>query len=135
MGKSRLWHEFVRRLEHLGEPLDKLIGRGDPQPPAQVRDAAFAAPLPEGKPVYQALAMDEGGAAILAVLSAKPGTPGANPANDQQLMSRAIERIRDAVTHAADDRDQPGQKQRRQGGREIESERGHPPCRPARHGA
>jgi peptidyl-prolyl cis-trans isomerase D len=73
-----------------------LIGRGDPQPPAQVRDAAFAAPFPEGKPVYQALAMDEGGAAILAVLSAKPGTPGANPANDQQLMSRAIERIRDA---------------------------------------
>ena len=73
-----------------------LIGRGDPQPPAQVREAAFAAPMPDGKPVYQALAMEEGGAAILAVLSVKPGTSGANPANDQQLISRATQRIRDA---------------------------------------
>ncbi len=73
-----------------------LIGRGDPQPPAQVRDAAFAAPSPDGKPVYQALAMDEGGAAILAIISVKPGTSGSNPANDQQLMSRVSQRHREA---------------------------------------
>ena len=30
--------------------------------------------------------MDEGGAAIVAVLSVRPGAPGANAANDQQLM-------------------------------------------------
>ena len=30
--------------------------------------------------------MDEGGAAILAVLAVRPGAPGANPANDQQLV-------------------------------------------------
>ncbi len=64
-----------------------FIGRGDPQPPAQVRDAAFAASgIGPGKPVYEAIAMDEGGAAIVAVLSVRPGTPGANAANDQQLM-------------------------------------------------
>jgi len=73
-----------------------LIGRGDPQPPAQIREAAFAAPYPAGKPVYQALAMDEGGAAILAVLSAKPGVAGANPANDQQLTARVNQRYREA---------------------------------------
>ncbi|MGB8693352.1 MAG: peptidylprolyl isomerase [Steroidobacteraceae bacterium] len=73
-----------------------MIGRGDPQPPAQVRDAAFAAPNPDGKPVYQALALDEGGAAILAVISVKPGSSGANPANDQQLMSRVSQRHREA---------------------------------------
>jgi peptidyl-prolyl cis-trans isomerase D len=73
-----------------------MIGRGDPQPPAQVRDAAFAAPNPDGKPVFQALALDEGGAAILAVISVKPGTSGANPANDQQLMSRVSQRHREA---------------------------------------
>jgi peptidyl-prolyl cis-trans isomerase D len=72
-----------------------LIGRGDPQPPAQVREAAFAAPVPEGKPSYEAIAMDEGGAAILAVLSVKPGTSGANPTNDQQLISRVSERHRE----------------------------------------
>ena len=73
-----------------------LIGRGDPQPPAQVREAAFAAPPPGSKPVYQAIAMDEGGAAILALLSVKPGVSGANPANDQQLVSRASQRHREA---------------------------------------
>ena len=65
-----------------------FMGRGDPQPPAQVRDAAFAAAgMAPGKPVYQAIAMDEGGAAILEVLSVKPGAPGANAASDQQLMA------------------------------------------------
>lgn len=77
-----------------------LIGRGDPQPPAQIREAAFAAPRPEGKPVYQAIAMDEGGAAILAVLSARPGAAGANPANDQQLAARINQRYREAVLSA-----------------------------------
>jgi peptidyl-prolyl cis-trans isomerase D len=69
------------------------IGRGDPQPPAQVREAAFAAPLPGTKPIYEAIALDEGGAAILAVISVKPGASGANPANDQQLVSRVSQRI------------------------------------------
>ncbi len=64
-----------------------FVGRGDPQLPAQIRDAAFAATgMAPGKPVYQAIAMEEGGAALLQVLSVKPGTPGANAANDQQLM-------------------------------------------------
>jgi peptidyl-prolyl cis-trans isomerase D len=66
-----------------------LIGRGDPQPLAQVREAAFAAPVPApGKATYEAIALDEGGgAAVLAVLSVKPGVLGANPTNDQRLMS------------------------------------------------
>jgi peptidyl-prolyl cis-trans isomerase D len=73
------------------------LGRGDPQPPAQIRDAAFAAPVPAaGKPVYQALAMDQGGAAILAVLSVKPGAPGANAANDRQLVQSFSQRHREA---------------------------------------
>jgi peptidyl-prolyl cis-trans isomerase D len=64
-----------------------FMGRGDPQPPAQIRDAAFAATgVGPGKPSYQVIAMDEGGAAIVAVLSVKPGAAGANGASDQQLM-------------------------------------------------
>jgi peptidyl-prolyl cis-trans isomerase D len=64
-----------------------FIGRGDPQPPAQVRDAAFAASgIGPDKPVYEAIAMDEGGAAIVAILSVRPGAPGGNAANDQQFM-------------------------------------------------
>ncbi len=70
-----------------------LIGRGDPQPPAQVRDAAFAVPAPAaGKPSYQAIAMDEGGAAVLALLSVKPGEPGVNKTNDQQQLATLSQR-------------------------------------------
>ena len=69
------------------------MDRGDPQPPAQIRDAAFAAPgVGAGKPVYQAIAMDEGGAAVLAVLAVKAGAAGANPANDQQLVASFSQR-------------------------------------------
>jgi len=70
-----------------------FMGRGDPQPPAQIRDAAFAASgVGAGKPVYEAIAMDEGGAAVLQVLSVKPGAAGANPANDQQLVAGFAQR-------------------------------------------
>ena len=70
-----------------------LMGRGDPQPPAQIRDAAFAATgIGPGKPAFEAIAMDEGGAAVLEVLSVKPGAAGANPANDQQLIAGFAQR-------------------------------------------
>ncbi len=69
------------------------MDRGDPQPPAQIRDAAFAVPgAGAGKPVYQAIAMDEGGAAVVAVLAVRPGAAGANPANDQQLVASFAQR-------------------------------------------
>jgi peptidyl-prolyl cis-trans isomerase D len=69
------------------------MGRGDPQPPAQIRDAAFTAPgVTAGRPVYEAIAMDEGGAAVVAVLAVRPGAPGANPANDQQLVASFAQR-------------------------------------------
>jgi hypothetical protein len=69
------------------------MDRGDPQPPAQIRDAAFAVTgVGAGKPVYQAIAMDEGGAAVVGVLSVRPGAPGANPANDQQLVASFAQR-------------------------------------------
>jgi peptidyl-prolyl cis-trans isomerase D len=44
-----------------------FVGRNDPSVPAQVREAAFALPRPAGKPEYQALALNDGGAALLAV--------------------------------------------------------------------
>lgn len=76
------------------------IGRGDPQLPVQLRDAAFAAPQPAGKPVYQALTLDGGNAALLAVLAVHPGQPGANPKADEQLVSRFALRHRDGDLEA-----------------------------------
>ena len=84
--------EIAREFKTTATPA-ALMGRGDPQPPAQIRDAAFTASgIGVGKPVYEAIAMDEGGAAVLEVLSVKPGTAGANPANDQQLVTGFAQR-------------------------------------------
>ena len=79
--------DAVAKELHTNATAATYMGRGDPQPPAQIRDAAFAAPgVGAGKPVYEAIAMDEGGAAVVAVQAVRPGAAGANPANDQQLV-------------------------------------------------
>ena len=72
------------------------VGRSDPQVPVQVREAAFTAPHPMGgKPVYRDLALDDGGAALLAVSAVKPGTLGTNSKNDEQLVGQYMKRDRD----------------------------------------
>lgn len=77
-----------------------FVGRSDPQLPPQVRDAAFTAPAPGSKPVYSALTLDSGGAAVLAVLAVKPGAEGANPQNDQQLEAEYLKRDREGEIDA-----------------------------------
>jgi peptidyl-prolyl cis-trans isomerase D len=48
-----------------------FIGRSDPSVPAQVRDAAFAAPRPAGKPEVRTVPLTDGGAAIVAVTAVR----------------------------------------------------------------
>jgi peptidyl-prolyl cis-trans isomerase D len=72
-----------------------FVGRSDPQLPVQVRQAAFSAPRPGAQPVYRALAMDNGGAAIVAVLTVKPGSAGTNRQNDEALIDEYIKRDRE----------------------------------------
>ena len=72
-----------------------FFGRSDPQLPAQVREAAFASPHPADKPIYRALALDNGGAALLRLSAVRPGTAGANPKNDEELSMQFKNRDRD----------------------------------------
>jgi peptidyl-prolyl cis-trans isomerase D len=72
-----------------------FVARNDPQLPAQVRDAAFAAPFAAGKPLYRALPLDNGGAALLMLSGVRAGAAGANPKNDEQLVSQYMGRDRD----------------------------------------
>jgi hypothetical protein len=65
-----------------------------------VRQAAFAAARPNGKPVFVALALDDGGAAVLAITAAKAGTAGTNPQNDEQLINQYLTRDRDGDMRA-----------------------------------
>lgn len=71
-----------------------FYGRSDPQLPVQVREAAFALPTPKDKPQYKALALDDGGAVVVAVSAVKAGTAGANAKNDEQLETAYLKRNR-----------------------------------------
>ncbi|TLY57313.1 MAG: hypothetical protein E6K52_14740 [Gammaproteobacteria bacterium] len=59
----------------LSVPADpaRFIGRGDPSVPAQVREAVFAAPKPGDKPVYRAVKLEKGGAALVAITKVRSG--------------------------------------------------------------
>ncbi len=51
-----------------------FVGRTDPSVPAQIRSVLFVSPKPsKGKPVFQAVALDSGGAALLAVTDVRNG--------------------------------------------------------------
>jgi peptidyl-prolyl cis-trans isomerase D len=93
------WDQVMKTLDLKSAPA-AFVGRSDPQLPAQVRQAAFAAPRPDGKPVYRTLAMDNGGAALLELSAVKAGAPGANPQNDQQLVGDYMRRDREGDLHA-----------------------------------
>jgi len=68
-----------------------FVGRGDPSIPGQLRTAVFAAPRPAaGKPVYRALALDEGGAALFALTQVR--TSGAR--DREAKLSRTLEEAR-----------------------------------------
>jgi peptidyl-prolyl cis-trans isomerase D len=51
----------------------KFIGRGDPSVPAEIESLAFDAPKPVHGPVYQAVSLENGGAALIAVTRIRTG--------------------------------------------------------------
>jgi peptidyl-prolyl cis-trans isomerase D len=73
-----------------------FVGRSDTQLPGPVRVAAFAAPPPAGAPHYQVVPLDDGGVALLAVLTVKPGAPSADPNADRSLVADYERRHREA---------------------------------------
>jgi len=76
------------------------ISRNDPQVLAPVVQAAFEAPPPNGKPVNRAVALENGGAAVLAVTAIRQGAGGANPQNDAQLITQYLRRDREGAMKA-----------------------------------
>jgi len=63
-----------------------FVGRNDPSIPAQIRTAVFAAPRPAKAAVYRALAMNDGGAAVAAIMAVRTGASAPDP---QQQADRA----------------------------------------------
>ena len=90
------------------------VGRNDPSIPAQVRQAAFALPNPAGTPQFRALALNDGGAAVVEVsgvrtTSAHDAKAGSNRAAEEtrRLGTTAALTYVEEVRRTADVRKNP----------------------------
>lgn len=77
----------VQSLGLTAEPAH-FVGRNDPSVPAPIRAAAFAAPRPAKAAVYRALAMTDGGAAVVAVTAVRTGAEAADPQQQADRMQQ-----------------------------------------------
>jgi peptidyl-prolyl cis-trans isomerase D len=66
-----------------------FIGRSDPSVPAQVREAAFAAPRPAGKAEFRTVALGDGGAALVAVTAVRTVAGRAVTARSERALQEA----------------------------------------------
>ncbi len=70
--------QVARELGVTAEPA-RFAGRMDPSLPAQVREEVFAGPKPDKKPIYRAIQLSTGGAALVAITASKVDASAANP--------------------------------------------------------
>jgi peptidyl-prolyl cis-trans isomerase D len=90
------FEEVVRDLKVSADPA-RFVGRTDASILPELRQAAFDAPRPTGKPVYQTVKLSNGGAAVIQVARVRvPGAPdkaqqtaGAEQASQRDGMSEA----------------------------------------------
>jgi peptidyl-prolyl cis-trans isomerase D len=80
---------FDQAASALGLKVDPahFVGRNDPSIPVQVRTAVFAAPKPAGKPVYIALPLSTGGAAVAVITQVRTGPAG----QDAQAQAQRVQ--------------------------------------------
>jgi peptidyl-prolyl cis-trans isomerase D len=93
---------FDQVATHLKVKADppKFVGRGDPSVPAEILTAAFAAPKPVHGPVYQAVTLPKGGAAVIAITQIRSGAQQTNKYLEQALEQQQIQSTGDAVALA-----------------------------------
>jgi hypothetical protein len=87
--------QVAKGLKVSAEPA-KFVGRGDPSVPAEILSAAFDAPKPAHGPVYQAVTLQDGGAALIAVTQMRSGAQ-TNKYLQQALQQEEIQRDGDAA--------------------------------------
>jgi len=89
--KGTSFETIAQELRMSADPAH-FISRNDPSVPAQVREAAFALARPAGKPEVRALALNDGGAALVAVSAVRsaPAQDGAAQAGRSQQESERL---------------------------------------------
>jgi peptidyl-prolyl cis-trans isomerase D len=83
--------QVVHDLGVTAEPAH-FVGRSDPSVPAPIREAVFHAPKPGAKPVYRALPLPEGGAALLAVTSVRTHGEASDAKADSEAAQKVLAR-------------------------------------------
>ena len=91
-----------------------FVGRRDPSIPPQIREAVFALPRPAGKPEFRAMALTDGGAALVAVTSLRTATAAdpkahleAGAEEAQRQGANEVVAYEDELRRAADVRKNP----------------------------
>jgi peptidyl-prolyl cis-trans isomerase D len=82
--------QIVHELGVTAEPAH-FVGRTDPSIPAPIREAVFHAPKPQGKPVYRALPLPEGGgAALVAITGLRTRGDAPDPKQDAAAAEKVL---------------------------------------------
>jgi peptidyl-prolyl cis-trans isomerase D len=81
-----------------------FVGRNDPSIPAPIRTAVFAAPRPAKGPVYRALAMTDGGAALVAITAVRTAAAAPSPQQqaDRMLQEAGREGVGDVLAYVGE---------------------------------
>ncbi|MGA7539165.1 MAG: SurA N-terminal domain-containing protein [Steroidobacteraceae bacterium] len=85
---------FAQLAKNLKVKVDppKFVGRGDPSVPAQILKAAFDAQKPVHGPVYEAVTLPSGGAALIAITQIRSGEQQTNRYLEQALEQEQLQR-------------------------------------------
>ncbi len=85
--------DIVKQLNVTSEPA-RFVGRKDPTIPAQLRDTVFNSPKPVDRPVFRSVALQTGGAVVVAVTAIRADTPAGS--DKEQEAARAKQQTEEA---------------------------------------
>ena len=95
--------DVARQLGVSSEPA-RFVARTDSTLPAQLRELVFNSPKPAGKPVYRAVALQTGGAAVVAMTALRTEAPQVDKDKlADQLKEQNAQAREDAVRHGQGD--------------------------------
>jgi peptidyl-prolyl cis-trans isomerase D len=107
-GQSKLqagtsFDDVAKQLGVSAEPA-RFVGRADSTVPAQLRELVFNSPKPTDKPVYRAVALQTGGAAVVAVTRLRTEAPEADKSKQaDQIRQQNLMARQDAARHGQAD--------------------------------
>jgi peptidyl-prolyl cis-trans isomerase D len=82
----------------------RFVGRNDPSVPAPVRSAAFGAPRPAKAPVFRAVALPTGGAAVVGISAVRTGAASGGPQEqaDRILQEASRQGVSDVMAYVGE---------------------------------